>query len=142
MVRTCRCILISCNQFTNTFVNAETQHERVEIDRLFYDEADMIKMGGFQNQPQFDYIHQIATIKFTWLVSSTIESIVSPYHRKNSHQYELFKHVEVLPIAIRKHILLRSNDRFIQESFKIPQPIIETIQISMSIVSYTDSFSR
>ena len=128
MVRTCRCILISCNQFTNTFVNAETQHERVEIDRLFYDEADMIKMGGFQNQPQFDYIHKIATIKFTWLVSSTIESIVNCHrYRKNSCQYELFKNVTMLPSAIRKHILLRSNDRFIQESFKIPQPIIETI---------------
>ena len=128
LARRRRCILISCNQFTNTIMNAETANDRVEIDRLFYDEADMIKMGGFQNQPQFDYIHQIATIKFTWLVSSTIESIVNCHrYRKNSSQYELFKNVTMLPSAIRKHILLRSNDRFIQESFKIPQPIIETI---------------
>ena len=128
MVRSNRCILISCNQFTNTFLNAETQYERVEIDRLFYDEADMIKMGGFQNQPQFDYIHCIANIKFTWLVSSTIESIVNcNRYRKNSCQYELFKNVTLLPRAIRKHILLRSNDRFIQQSFQIPEPIIQTI---------------
>lgn len=128
MARKNRCILISCNQFTNTIMNAETANDRVEIDRLFFDEADMIKMSGFQNQPAFDIITRMTHIKFTWLVSSTIESIVNiGYIRKGGYKYDLFKSVAILPKEIRKHILLRSNDRFIQESFMIPQPIIETI---------------
>lgn len=128
MARKYRCILITCNQFTNTIVNADTSNERVEIDRLFYDEADIIKMSGFQNQPGFDFITRAANVKFTWLVSSTIESIINfRNYRKNSSQYELFENVGILPNDIRKHILLRSNDKFIQKSFKIPPPIIKTI---------------
>jgi hypothetical protein len=39
----------------------------------------------------------------------------------------MFQSISMLPSMIRKHILLRSDDQFIQESFNIPQPIIETI---------------
>lgn len=125
-----RCILISCNQFTNVIENGRRGSKRtnkLNIDRLFYDEADIIKMTGFTNQPPYDVLRNFITVKFTWLVSSTIETILDNSTIRRGYKKRMFQSISMLPSMIRKHILLRSDDQFIQESFNIPQPIIETI---------------
>jgi hypothetical protein len=129
MAKKNRCILISCNQFTNVIEHGRSsnQNDKVVIDRLFYDEADIIKMSGFTNQSPYDYLCSWATIKFTWLVSSTIETILNQFQSRRGYKNILFNSISMLPNEIRKSIILRNDDKFIQDSFNIPQPIIETI---------------
>lgn len=125
-----RCILISCNQFTNVVENGlrgSRRDDKLNIDRLFYDEADIIKMTGFTNQLPYDVLSNYITVKFTWLVSSTIKTILENSTIRRGYKKSMFQSISMLPKTIRKHILLRSDDQFIQESFNIPQPIIETI---------------
>ena len=130
-----RCVLVSCNQFTNMIQNGITKHSKVQIDRLFYDEADTIKMAGFTNQPSFDYISLYTEVKFTWLVSSTVEEIFRPTNYRGEYKKQLFRSLCNIPSIFLQMIMLRNDDKFINESFNIPQPIIETILCKNSRMS-------
>lgn len=129
-----RCLLVSCNQFMNMLIYGITSHPKIQIDRLFYDEADTIKMSGFGNQPSFSRIRMEAEVKFTWLVSSTVSAIIDMFNIRG-YKFELFSSISHMPRQLRKCIMLRNCDRFINESFNLPQPIIQTVRCRNSRMS-------
>lgn len=100
-------ILVSCSNYKNLIQN----YPRLRYKRVFFDEADSISISKCPKPPA----------AFYWFMTSSFVKLLN----KNgiSHHGFIRETFNETPAIMKKYLLIKNDDVFVQESFNIPDTI-------------------